>query len=157
MTKRVHFKKFTDSLRTIVNTLLIADFSPEQVCGYLRLHLTDSVSYEAIYQYIWADKKKGNKELYKHLRHRGRHYAKRGSKTNGRGLIKNRIDIDQRPSIVDEKCRFGDLEIDTVIGKNHKGALLTINDRVTGLVWIRLISGKEADPLTEAAIILYYR
>ena len=37
------------------------------------------------------------------------------------------------------KVRFGDLEIDTVIGKNHKGALLTINDRVTGLVWIRLL------------------
>jgi len=39
-----------------------------------------------------------------------------------------------------------------VIGKNHKGALLTINDRATGLVWIRLLSGKEAAPLTEVAI-----
>jgi hypothetical protein len=39
-----------------------------------------------------------------------------------------------------------------VIGKNHKGALLTINDRTTGLVWIRLLSGKGAAPLTEAAI-----
>lgn len=39
-----------------------------------------------------------------------------------------------------------------MIGKNHKGALLTINDRATGLVWIRKLSGKEAAPLTEAAI-----
>ena len=39
-----------------------------------------------------------------------------------------------------------------MIGKNHKGALFTINDRTTGLVWIRLLSGKEAAPLTEAAI-----
>ncbi len=54
--------------------------------------------------------------------------------------------------VVDEKIRFGDLEIDTVIGKNHKGALLSINDRATGLVWIRLLSGKEAAPLTEATI-----
>ena len=53
---------------------------------------------------------------------------------------------------MDEKVRFGDLEIDTVIGKNHKGALLTINDRVSGVVWIRLLSGKEAGPLTEAAV-----
>ena len=72
--------------------------------------------------------------------------------TNGRGFIKNRVDIDKRPTIVDKKVRFGDLEIDTVIGKNHKGALLTINDRVTGLVWIRLLSGKDASPLTKAAI-----
>ena len=94
---------------------------------------------------LFQSKKRKNK----HLRRRGRHYTKRGSKTNGRGFIKNRIDIDQRPSIVDEKLRFGDLEIDTVIGKNHKGALLTINDRTTGLVWIRLLSGKEAAPLTD--------
>ena len=73
-------------------------------------------------------------------------------KTNGRGFIKNRVDIDQRPSIVDEKVRFGDLEIDTIIGKNHKSALLTINDRVTGLVWIRCLSGREAGPLTKAAV-----
>ena len=48
--------------------------------------------------------------------------------------------------------RFGDLELDTVIGKNHKGALLTMNDRVTGLLWIRMLTGKEAAPLTEKAI-----
>ena len=90
--------------------------------------------------------------LYKHLRRRGRRHKKRGALTNGRGFIKNRVDIDKRPTIVDKKVRFGDLEIDTVIGKNHKGALLTINDRVTGLVWIRLLSGKDASPLTKAAI-----
>jgi len=56
------------------------------------------------------------------------------------------------PAIVDQKVRFGDLELDTVIGKNHKGALLTMNDRVTGLLWIRMLTGKEAAPLTEKAI-----
>ena len=44
---------------------------------------------------------------------------------------KNRLlSIDERPAIVNEKTRFGDLEIDTIIGKNHKGAILTITDRV---------------------------
>ena len=41
------------------------------------------------------------------------------------------MDIEERPAIVDLKERFGDLEIDTVIGSNHKGALVTINDRLT--------------------------
>ena len=39
------------------------------------------------------------------------------------------------------------LEIDTVIGSNHKGALVTINDRLTSKVWIRKLSGKDAVPL----------
>ena len=79
-------------------------------------------------------------------------YRKRGNLKDRRGIIKNRVDISERPPIVDAKVRFGDLEIDTVIGKNHQGALLTINDRVTGLVWIRLLEGKESDPLTKCAI-----
>ena len=152
MKKRSHYHRFNESLKLQVDILLQSDFSPEQVSGYLKLNEMEHVSHETIYLYIWNDKKQGEKQLYKHLRRRGRHYTKRGSKTNGRGFIKNRIDIDQRPPIVDEKTRFGDLEIDTVIGKNHKGALLTINDRATGLVWIRKLSGKDATPLTKAAI-----
>lgn len=150
--KRHHYHKFNDSLKLQVDILINADFSPEQASGFLKLNKKEYVSHETIYLYVWNDKKQGSKELYKHLRRRGRHYTKRGSKTNGRGFIKNRIDIDQRPVIVDEKLRFGDLEIDTIIGKNHKGALLTINDRVTGLVWIRKLSGKEAAPLTESTV-----
>ena len=57
------------------------------------------------------------------------------------------MDIEERPAIVDLKKRFGDLEIDTVIGSNHKGALVTINDRLTSKVWIRKLSGKDAVPL----------
>lgn len=149
---RGHHIKFDDDLKIQVNILLSKGYSPEQIAGFMRSRGQEIVSHETIYQYIWNDKKNGNKELYKHLRRHGRKHRKRGDKTNGRGFIKNRVDIDQRPKIVDDKVRFGDLEIDTIIGKNHKGALLTINDRVTGLVWIRLLSGKEADPLTKAAI-----
>ena len=72
---------------------------------------------------------------------------KRGNTHAGRGYIPNRIDIEERPSIVDLKQRVGDLEIDTVIGSNHKGALVTINDRLTSKVWIRKLSGKDAAPL----------
>ena len=53
---------------------------------------------------------------------------------------------------MDRKERMGDLEIDTIIGKNHQGAAVTINDRVTGYLWIRRLSGKEASPLAEKAI-----
>ena len=69
-----------------------------------------------------------------------------------RGLIQNRVDISLRPSVVDEKKRFGDFEIDTMIGRNHKGAIMTTNDRCTHLVLIRRLAGKEATPLASTAI-----
>jgi IS30 family transposase len=53
---------------------------------------------------------------------------KYGSKDK-RGQLCNRVSIDQRPDIVDEKSRIGDWEIDTVMGQNHKGALVTIVER----------------------------
>lgn len=144
-------KRFTDEVKLFVDELLIEDYSPEQISGSAKLKSKICVSTERIYQYVWQDKKQGG-TLYKHLRRKGRKYRKRGNDKDTRGIIKNRIGIEQRPLIVDEKKRFGDLEIDTVIGKNHKGAILTINDRLTGLVWIKKLDGKEAEPLAKAAI-----
>ena len=53
---------------------------------------------------------------------------------------------------VDEKKRFGDFEIDTIIGRNRKGAIMTTNDRCTHLVLIRRLAGKEATQLASTAI-----
>jgi IS30 family transposase len=69
-------------------------------------------------------------------------------------LIVNRIDIDQRPLIVDQKSRIGDLEEETAIGKNHRGALVTINDRATGILKMRLVRTKDARVVKEAIIEL---
>ena len=52
----------------------------------------------------------------------------------------------------DEKKRFGDFEIDTMIGRNHKGAIMTTNDRCTHLVLIRRLAGKEASTAIEALL-----
>ena len=81
--------------------------------------------------------------LYLHLRHHGRKYRKRGAAPKiSRGRICDQVSIDERPEIVALKDRFGDLEMDTVLGKYHKGAILTINDRATKLCWIRLLTGR---------------
>ena len=137
---------FTDTMKEKCRELLGKDYSPEQIAGRCKLEGIEMVSHEVIYRWIWADKRTGG-DLHTHLRRQGRKYAKRGSKNAGRGLIPNRVDIDERDEIVEKKQRFGDLEIDTIIGKNHKGAILTINDRATSIVWIRKLSGKEAAPL----------
>jgi len=139
-------RKFTDEVKAYVSNLLQDDFSPEQITGIAKKQGVECVSHETIYQFVWNDKR-GKGTLYQHLRNKGRRYRKRGAQKDSRGIIRNRVDISERPAIVDKKERFGDLEIDTVIGKNHKGALLTINDRAAGYVWIRKLKGKDANAL----------
>lgn len=143
--------RFTQEVKAYVEKNLREDLSPEQIVGIAIKEEKLCVSHECIYQHIWADKKQGGK-LYEHLRTQGKRYRKRGSKKDRRGIIPNRVDIDQRPSVVEEKKRFGDFEIDTVIGKNHKGALVTVNDRKTGLVKIKKVVSKEAEVVAKAAI-----
>jgi len=102
---------------------------------------------------VWTDKKQGG-AFYKHLRRKGRKYRKRGLAKDTRGIIKDRIGIEQRPEIVDKKERIGDFEIDTIIGQNHKGAIWTINDRVSSKVWIAKLYGKNASELAQKTIDL---
>ena len=91
-------------------------------------------------------------EMARNLRHHGRRKRRRDSLYSSKGIIQDRVDISLRPAVVDEKKRFGDFEIDTLIGKNRKGAIMTTNDRCTHLVLIRKLAGKEAAPLASTAI-----
>lgn len=102
---------------------------------------------------MWTDKKRGGR-LYRRLRTKGKKYTNRGSLKGKRGQIKDRVDIDQRPQIVEHKQRVGDVEMDLVIGKNHKGALLTINDRATGMLKMGYVESKEAAVVQAKAVEL---
>jgi len=120
------------------------DWSPEQISG--RLEIT--ISHERIYQHIWADKSNGG-TLYQHLRQSNKKRKKRYGSKDKRGQIRNRISIDERPEIVAQKTRIGDWEIDTVIGKNHQGALVTIVDRFSKFTLIKKVDSKQAEVVTE--------
>jgi transposase, IS30 family len=135
--------RFTSAIKSLVEEYIIKDYSPEQIAGFCKKENVDCVSHERIYQYLWRDKKQGG-ALYKHLRTQGKRYRKRGSSKDKRGQIVGRVGIEKRPIVVDEKNRFGDIEIDLVIGEHHKQALLTINDRLTGMIKIRKVESKEA-------------
>ena len=74
-------------------------------------------------------------------------YRKRGAAKDNRGIIKDRVDISARDPIVEKRERLGDLEIDTIIGKDHKGAIITINDRATGMLKMMKTNGKDAKDL----------
>jgi len=140
--------KLTAALKEYIDKLLVKKFSPEQISGTAKREDEPCVSTERIYQYIWKDKKqKGT--LYLNLRTQGKRYRKRGSAKDKRGIIKDRVDISAREPVVEERIRFGDLEIDTIIGKDHKGAIITINDRATGMLKMKKTQGKDAEILAE--------
>lgn len=144
---------FTQAIKHQVDSLLIEDYSPEQIAGWCKSEGIEMVSHERIYQYVWKDKQRGGK-LHEHLRRKGRRYRKRGNLKDTRGILKDRVDIDHRPAIVEARTRFGDLEIDTIIGKNHQGAIVTINDRASGMLKMKKVERRTAENVSTASIEL---
>jgi len=128
---------FTEVLKKQVTQELLADkWSPELIRGNAWRENRFMVSHETIYKWIWACKH-GNKrkdadykQLYQALKH-GKRKRKRGNRKDSRGLIPNRTGIDMRPKIVAKRKRLGDVEVDLMMGKNHKGALLVMTDRAS--------------------------
>ncbi len=148
------FVKMKPTLIALIEYLIGLEWSPEQIAGFLRKRPElPSVSHETIYQHILKDKTNGGK-LYQHLRHAHKKRKKRYGAHDRRGRIFGRVSIDQRPAIVDIKQRIGDWEIDTVIGKNHQGALVTLVERKSKFTLIKRVMHKKADKVTRAAIDL---
>jgi IS30 family transposase len=143
--------KVNDTVYEWIAQLIRQELSPQQVSDYLRRHKGISLHHETIYQVIYTDKALGG-DLYRHLRIASKAYRKRYGHYDRRGKIKDRVSIEARPGVVDQRSRIGDWEGDTVIGKGHKGALLTLVERKTLYTVIVLLLGKRADQLAKAAI-----
>ena len=78
------------------------------------------------------------------LKH-GRNRRRRGNINDSRGILSDRVGIDQRPEVVGERTRLGDLEADFMVGKAHKSALLVITDRATLLTRLKKVTSRQAD------------
>ena len=106
------------------------------------------VSDQWIYEYIRTDREQGG-SLYKHLRRAGKPY--KGRKVY-RGKIKNRIDISARPDLINKRLRLGDWEVDSVVGKLHQSAIVTIVERLSRYTAIIKVASKEAEVVLAAII-----
>lgn len=145
--------KMTPAMINIIESKLRIEWSPEQISGWLLMEREQLLSHESIYLHIWADKHKGG-DLYAYLRRQGKKYDKRRNGKSTRGQIKNRVSIEDRPRVVEAKSRVGDWEIDTMIGKGHSGALVTIVERVTKFTVSAQVMSKRAEDVTQATIAL---
>ena len=128
--------------------LVDKQWSPEQISGYLAKD-DIKISHETIYAWIREDKRNRG-TLYKHLRHRLKHRKKYVGA--GRSCIINRKSIHERPAEADGK-RFGDLEMDTIVGPNNQQAIVTLVDRNTNMLFMKKLKyGKDAKNLALTVI-----
>ena len=134
---------------TEVERLIRQDMSPEQASQRLALEGGLQISHESIYLHIYADKRRGG-DLCRHLRCQKPRRKRYASGQERRGTIKNRVGIDERPVIVEQKSRIGDWEGDTVIGKNHRGALVTLAERKSRYILAAQVPDKHASGVTAA-------
>ena len=134
---------------TEVERLIRQDMSPEQASQRLALEGGLPISHESIYLHIYADKRRGG-DLWRHMRCQKPRRKRYASGQERRGTIKNRIGIDERPVIVEQKSRIGDWEGDTVIGKNYRGALVTLAERKSRYILAAQVPDKHASGVTAA-------
>ncbi len=148
---KIKYTVITSKIKTYIKSKLKEDWSPEQIAGRMKLDNGFCVCHETIYRYIYYNKSRGGR-LYKYLRHKNKKYHNRNNSYQRRGIIIDRVSIDKRPKIVEKKNRIGDFEIDTVIGRHHIGALVTVVDRKSKYAMIKKVSSKKAEEVTKALI-----
>jgi IS30 family transposase len=134
-----------------VDCYLRLALSPQQVCGRLLAEGIKAPSVESIYQHVLQDQRNAG-DLYTHLRCQKVRRKRYASGRERRGRIAGRVCIEKRPAIVDQRIRLGDWEGDTVIGKNHKGVLVTLVERKSRYCLACQAHTKEALPVCEAII-----
>jgi transposase, IS30 family len=125
-----------------VEKLLRQEWSPEQISGRLKKEQKICISHEWIYQHVLADKRTGG-DLYKHLRCQ-KQRRKRYGTYNRRGQLLNCHSIEERPALVNQRKRLGDWEVDTVFGKDHKQALVTLTERKSRFTLLGKVSQRSA-------------
>ena len=143
--------KMTPAVIERIEADLRQEWSPEQMAGRLAADDGLGLSPERIYQHIRADRQAGG-TLYRHLRQGQKKRKKRYGKADRRGQIKDRVSIEKRPAIVEEKSRIGDWEIDWVLGRAGTGALVSVVERRSRYTLLGKVASKQAEPVAATTI-----
>jgi IS30 family transposase len=145
---KTKFDNVTENTIKEVKTRLKEYHSPEQIAGRLKAEGKKSVSHETIYQMIYQNHE-GLEKYQKYLRQGKKKRKKRGSVKGKRGGIPNRVGIEHRPKIADEKTEKGHWESDTVIGGNHSGVLVTHVDKASKYLVAGLGKNKTSEEINK--------
>jgi len=136
----------------MIDHLVCQDWSPEQIHNQVLTMHGLQVSPEWIYQHILQDKKMGG-YLYQHLRCQKKR-RKRYGKYERRGCIPDRVSIENRPTVANERKRLGDWEADTIFGRKKQQAIVTLTERKSRFTLMRKVTRKTSQEVCNALIEL---
>ena len=149
---RVKKKKIFGPLEAIVIYLLTElHCSPEQISGHLRKFYGDlpelQVSPEAIY--LWVYNYEHRKTLTRFFRRKYRARRKKGQKKVYRGGIKNRVNIRERPTSVNDREEPGHWEGDLIMGSKNQSAVGTLVERSSRYTILIQLDNKESETVVQ--------
>jgi transposase, IS30 family len=139
--------RITAEVWNMVESLLRQDWSPEQISGRLKKEQGIRISHEWIYPHVLADKPTGG-DLYRHLRCQKKRRKRYGT-YDRRGNLPNCRSIEERPASVNTRKRLGDWEVDTLVGKQQKQAMLTLTERKSRFTWLGKVSRRTAQAVRQ--------
>jgi len=125
--------------------LLLTQWSPEQIAAKLP------VSHETIYLRVYANKAQGGL-LWKSLRCQKQKRKRYAGGHDRRGQIPNRRPLSERPAYIEARKQVGHWECDTVIGSQHKGAIVTMVERKSGYAVMAKVEKKTSELVSSAIV-----
>ena len=140
----------------LLNNILLVDiqeklelgWTPEQISERAKVNNKYKVSFKTIYRAI-----KNNllsDDILEFLPRKGK--VKPRNIKEKRGTIPDKKMIDERPSEADDRTEIGHYESDTIVGKDHKGAIMTYVCRKTRFLIAELMPNRKAGTFNEATI-----
>ena len=147
-------------MRHYVISHLKLRWSPQQIAGRIKIDIGYTISYEAIYQFIYTQihrdgygyLKLGHIDLRSYLRRRRKRRVPKVARRSQQVFRPRGVSIDLRPSVVDARNRIGDWEGDTVSSRDNKVGINTLVERKTGLVLISKLKDKTAQATNDVVV-----
>lgn len=147
-----------DRIRRYVTSHLKKRWSPEQIAGRIKTDTGQTISHEAIYQFVYAQIHRsgygsvnpGKEDLRLYLRRRRKRRIPPGTRRCQRVRRPKGPSIEMRPKVVEDRSRLGDWEGDTVESSDHKPGINTLVERKTGKVCITKLPDRTAAATAKA-------
>lgn len=148
------FRLKSEFVRTYVKEKMKLGWSPEQISLRLPLeHPDHEISHEAIYQFVYAQVRRGGngkvkegcEDLRPYLARRHTRRQKKGFRQAQKAERPTLPSIEDRPHIVEKRTRVGDWEDDTMVSRQSVARIKSINERMSGVVLL----GKMRDGTAE--------
>lgn len=148
------------AVRDYVIKHLKLGWSPEQIAGTIKSAIGESISHEAIYQYIYAQiYRQGNGYVKSNCEDLRPYLARHRKRRMKKGMRKSyRIDkgplpsIEDRPKEVNLRLNVGHWEDDLIVSRQSKFKLKTINERFSGLIFIKKVKNGTIEESNKAVV-----